>query len=83
MLNRGRICSKSVERLTAEREVVGLIPSKGRTNTQGFKNNRDIKVLSEITDTQSDFCFAMSLKGMISSYPNMSVYLVSTKYLPG
>ena len=33
-----------VERLTAEREVAGSIPG-GRTNTQGLKNNREMKVL--------------------------------------
>ena len=33
-----------VEHLTAEREVAGSIPG-GRTNTQGLKNNREMKVL--------------------------------------
>ena len=33
-----------VERLTAEREVAGSIPG-GWTNTQGLKNNREMKVL--------------------------------------
>ena len=33
-----------VERLTAERKVAGSIPG-GRTNTQGLKNNREMKVL--------------------------------------
>ena len=36
--------AKLVERLTAEREVAGSIPG-GRTNTQGLKNNREMKVL--------------------------------------